>query len=227
MLNLATRKNKQRKSRPRGVVSVRQVGRSINAVPEVELAPRIRQVFRYIATAAGPQNIQSFYLFGAMVVQSGTTDTGVYSLIQAYRIKKIQMWAPAISATAVLDCQWLLSNDGNVGMKPQKKSCITMGTTENAVIISRPPKFSANAAWQTSTGASNTTDGVNFTLDYPTGTVIDLHLELVLTTTVAPFGPINGVTLTSLTPGVIYTYPLDVGAGTLQSVGLPNPPQET
>lgn len=133
---------------------------------------RTRHVFRYDCTA-GTSNItilQSDVMNALLLASSSTV---FYRLIQALRIEKVEMWSWATGVTPVeVSLTWKGEYGPSVVMTD-----MSAGTANPAHVSSRPPKMSSASFWR----ASGTDESFElFELDCPNGTVIDVHVELVL-----------------------------------------------
>lgn len=175
----------------------------------------IRKKFRFQAVAAGTTTLTN-NCFGDLLCVAATA-TSAYKLAQFCRVKKIEMWGPMSSSlvpvTVTLD--WTGSTSAGSYGKSNKVSDTSMGSSEPAHLVSRPPPASQIAQWL------DAGSGATFcTISYPLGTVIDLTYELVVRddgTASSVAGAVAGATV-----GANYVRSLDSPtASNLVPVGYP------
>lgn len=137
------------------------------------------------------------------------TTTSAFRLADAVRIKKIEMWGPMAQdlVPVTVSVDWTGSTSiGGFG-KSNRVSDTSMGSTEPAHLVSKPPADTQIAQWVR--GNNNL---ALCSLTYPLGTIIDLSYELVLRddgTAQAVGGAVAGATV-----GANYIRSLDSNTGT-------------
>lgn len=151
-----------------------KVSRSLSVVkpPMLAASVRTKHVFRWAATT-GTSNItvlQSDLLNSLLMCFSATQ---FYRMSNAMRIERIEMWSWATGVTPVeVSLTWKGEYGPSVVL-----SDLSAGTANPAHVSARPPRMSSAAFWR-STGYDETSE--LFEVDCPAGTIIDVHVELVL-----------------------------------------------
>jgi len=106
-----------------------------------------------------------------------TTTTSASQLAEFFRVKKIEMWGP-MSASLVpvtVSVDWPGSTLAGVFGKSNRVSDTSMGSTEPAHLVTRPPPGSQIAEWLSASSAA-----AICSLVYPLGTIIDMTYEIVV-----------------------------------------------
>jgi hypothetical protein len=130
-----------------------------------------------------------------------STTSNLYRLASSVKLKRIEMWCPSISTTAItsttISLEWL-SDQG-----PSTEISDTGNPFTMPHIASSPPRNSLAGFWSLNT--INNSESL-FKLSLVTGTVIDIWLEMVL---VDDFGPISAGVPTGTVAGQVYVRSLD------------------
>ncbi len=175
----------------------------------------IRKKLRFQAVAVGTTTLTA-NCFGDLLCVAATA-TSAYQLAQFCRVKKIEMWGPMSSSLVPVSVSidWTGSTSPGSYGKSNKVSDTSMGSTEPAHLVSRPPPGSQISQWFAAGG------GANFcVISYPPGTVIDLTYEIVVRddgTAASVTGAVAGATV-----GANYCRSLDSPtASNLAPVGYP------
>jgi hypothetical protein len=183
--------------------------------PSLTTAVKSQHTFRYVLNSGVADDfVESADLLNSLVM--ATSSTNAYRLIAGFRIKRISMWAWAESATPVsLNMQWT----GEYG-PAVVVSDTSAGATCPAHITTVPPKLSGASFWRIS-GVDESTK--LFTLDAPTGTIIDVECEIFLQDDVTGgFTPVV-YTGSSLTAGLVYSGRLDKSnSSVIAAIGFPD-----
>jgi len=138
------------------------------------------------------------------------TATSAYQLASHVRVKKIEMWAPMASdlVPVTISCDWSGSTSAGVYGKSNRVSDTSIGSSDGAHIVTRPPAGSQIAQWISTAGGTLTLCD----LSYPINTIIDVTYELVVKddgAATAVTGAVAGATV-----GANYIRSLDSGSAT-------------
>lgn len=191
-----------------------------NAPPTYDTAISIRHKFRFITTTTGTSTITSANIMGLlfMVPPSGST---LYSIISAFRVRKVSMWAPA-GSIGDMDIEFQNVTSGAVGAKPVNLSSAAFSTSQPNKIMKRPTPESTASTWQNVTAINTVTTGISLLLKYFDETIIDLDLDLVLQNADPTFATTVAGS-PSLVMGKLYQNALDTNAGLIRPVGYQSP----
>lgn len=175
----------------------------------------IRKKLRFQAVAAGTTTLK-YNSFGDLhCVATGTTSA--YALASSVRVRKIEMWGP-MSSTLVpvtVSLDWTGSSSPGSFGPSNKVSDTSMGSSEPAHVVSRPPPGSQIAQWFDGSSGSQFC-----VLSYPAGTIIDLDYEYVVRDDGTAQPVITAVV--GATVGANYIRALDNQSGTnLPPIGYP------
>ncbi len=152
--------------------------------PPVVATKTVSVVNRYIALSGNTiivtVNDLLDHLFCA--ASSSPTYTG-YRLISSLKVKKIEIWAPAIngeftaSANNLISFSWGQSASGqDVGQPTRIVSDVSVGTNDAPHLCVVPPPNSVQSMWQSSQANTD----VFFWTEQPQGSVMDIHLTYTL-----------------------------------------------
>jgi len=150
--------------------------------------------FRFVATAARAADTLTVKSLGDLHCVAATATTA-FQLAHFIKIKKIEVWGPpaGTSTTATVSVDWQAPNAGSFGTSG-RVSDTSMGSTECAHVVTRPPKGSQIAQWQ----EASSTNGL-CVLAYPLGTIIDVTYSYMMrddatvqAVTTAPVGATAG-----------------------------------
>jgi len=193
--------NKQKKPQKRGVARIPHP-------PQFTSTFIIHKKLRFQASASGSALPISVQAIGDLWCVA-TTATSAFQIADFIRIKKVEMWAPPTSSLApvTVTIDWSGSNSAGLFGKSNRVSDTSMGSTEPAHILSRPPSGS-----QISQYLSAGTAATAFQLTFPSGTLIDFSYDLVARDngqSIAVGGPVVGAFA-----GANFVRPLDSTLGT-------------
>ncbi len=135
--------------------------------PSYESSTVVNRVFRFKAAAAAANTVTVTNILDLLEVATSTTVA--YRLIDAFRIKKIRIWAPPDPTTAVpttCSIKWYTTSGSYV-----QTSDTSMGTAKCAYVESKPPI--GDAAFWIGSGSSL---GTLLSLQTPVGAIVDLHI---------------------------------------------------
>lgn len=167
----------------------------------------LKKRLRFQAVAAATAtNIRSRDLGDLWCV--ATSAIAASQLASHVRLRKVEMWGPMSSSLAPVTVliDWIGSTIGGFG-KSNRVSDTSMGSTEPAHLVSRPPPGSQIAQWQLATQNSPIC-----ALTCPAGTIVDIIYDLVVLddgTANAVLGAVAGAT-----PGANYVRSLESSTGT-------------
>jgi len=159
-------------------------------------------VYRFQAASAQTADVvNSTSLCDLLCMATGTTEA--YEIARAVKVRKIEIWGPMASnlTPVTVSVEWAASGSAPVAGPSNIISDTSMGSARCAHVVSTPPTQSACAFWQVASGEAL------FTLAYPTGSVIDLHLSQVLFDGETPVAVTTGVA--GATVGQVYCRALD------------------
>jgi hypothetical protein len=208
---LKTQKPKRNKQKNNANTANRGFPLARNAHPPVYNADfRITHKFRYTNGGAYSGTVQSSDFAPLLFMSTGTT-TG-YSLIESFRIIKVEIWCATASASspASINFAWASNSSGVLSGPGNSVSDTALGVSELAHIKTNPPPGSVQGAWQSS-GASTSL----FTMDLGADSIVDVTLEFTFNL----FGNNFGIATSGsgMTAGLMYQH--SIGAGALVPVG--------
>jgi hypothetical protein len=169
-----------------------------------QFAPTIvvKKKFRFQAVASAAADAVLYRSIGDLLMVAATAVTG-FQLGNFIRLRKVEVWGP-MAATLVpvtVSVEWPGATAGVYG-KSVIHSDTSMGASEPAHVVSKPPAGSQSAMW-----LSSQSGGTAFTLAYPANAIVDLTYELVLrddgTASAVVTAPVGA------TPGALYVRALN------------------
>jgi len=197
--------------------------------PKIVTTIQCTHTFSWVnINSTGSQNqvISTAMIMDVLVMATSTSVT--YSLIEAFRIKRVDLWGPAQSQTGgssqvlpnSISLEFNGAGAGNVGTKPTRVIDTPMGASRNACAFLRPPKDSAAADWQVSPESGSQTVGGGIIVSCPFGSILHLTISFILQNGSPPnIGPApaggSGVL------GTVYQAPLDSTGGVWSALGMP------
>jgi len=202
--------------------------------PKITSAIQFTHTFRwqnFALNGVADEIILTSYLLEILVMAA--TSSTVYSLLDAVRIKRVSMWAPALAQTGIdsagaptivsnslLTLEFTNSINGSVGTKPNRVTDVSMGAMRNACVTLKPPKDSSAGQWQSTTATSTQSAGSAIVVTAPMGAVIDITASFFLQEHTTPNpGPVPAGA--SAVTGTVYQAPLDGVNGNWLAVGYP------
>lgn len=160
--------------------------------------------FRFTASSAlNSVLISQRELMNLVLIGSGTTASN--RVFASVRVRGVEMWGPMSSTLAPVTVSIEYDADTSVlGARKLQKSDTSMGATRSAYVSLKPRPRSLASMWFGDSASNNL-----FRVSGPAGTVLDLHLSLVLRNTEVAAG---GPTGTGVSDGRTYCAPLDSDA---------------
>lgn len=178
-----------------------QVG-SRSGPPPFAASIRVDRVYRFQASSAVSADVVSSTSLCDLLCMATGADAA-YGIARAVKVRKIEIWGPmAQNLTPVtVSVEWAASGSAPVAGPSNIVSDTSMGSARCAHVVSTPPPQSACAFWQVASGEAM------FTLGFPAGSVVDLHLSQVFFDGETPVAVSTGVA--GATVGQVYLRPLD------------------
>lgn len=164
---------RQRKARAfRVALSRRQM---ISHPQSLPISVQLDRTFRFQAVAASANDTVTPQDLGDFICVA-TATTAAYQLAKAIKIRKVEMWGPPASNLnpVTVACEFASPNAGTYG-NSAKKTDTSVGSTEPAHLVHRPPKGSQASQW-----IDSTVGNVLFRLTYPANAIIDITYSAVL-----------------------------------------------
>jgi hypothetical protein len=149
-------------------------GRVMDLPPTLDVTPKLSHVFRFYATSSGNVSCPANRVLASMGFITTVANTTCQPWTSSFRVKKVVIWdAPNSSVAPVCFIYWNLATGTQI-RDEEKNQILPEGVTVSKSIVSRPPKGSLAAMWQT-------TSSLNlFTVSANTGSVLDLHVDFTL-----------------------------------------------
>jgi len=201
--------------------------------PKLTTSIQFTHTFRWVCIASpGVTNqlITTGMILDSLVVSVTTQAT--FSIIDAFRIKRVDLWAPAITngfnsmftpvpaAPSVISLEFNGSGAGNIGTKPNRVLDTSMGAARNACLSLRPPRDSAASMWQATPESGSQTVGAGIIVSCPGGSIMDITMSIKLQNNSPPnAGPTAAAAV--LVQGTLYQAPVDGTSGNWTALGAP------
>jgi hypothetical protein len=164
-------KQQYRRKKPARMGSVKQLA---PLTASLAFTKKFRFIASGSATDVGISPTCIRQLFG---MTAGGADTSYYPWIDAFRISSVTMTAiGAVGTPVTVALEWT----GTANTRSVRSEDVSMGI-QSARLSSSPPANSQASFWQAADSATSL-----FTMSGPTGTVVDLVLQLVLYDDVLP-----------------------------------------
>ncbi len=132
--------------------------------------PELTRRYRFVSSSGTSTLIQSTTLAAACGVVATSATVG-QSIVQALKVREVEIWAPPSSQGSAVTCSILWQ--GGSTSQPREVSDTSVSTAIPAHVKSGPPAGSLASFWTT---ANNSL----FTLVAPSGSIIDVTVSLVL-----------------------------------------------
>jgi len=157
--------------------------------------------YRFTSTSGSTTAIVSGDLLGAAGGMCTVTNSHVTSIFQSLRVKEIEIWSPPASQGSATTCSVEFTGSG-VNSSNLEYSDTSVSVSQPAHIRCRPPRNSLASFW---TNFQSSTTGL-FTIIAPTGSIIDLTLDLIFRD-----DNVSGevVTVATATLGLVYYLAMD------------------
>jgi hypothetical protein len=132
----------------------------------------LRHRYRFVSTSSASTAVTPNSLMCSAGTMCTVVNTTVTSFFGSVKVNQIEMWSPPASQGSSTTCSvdWI----GSSYQPNREYSDTSVSVATPAHVISSPPPMSIAAFWQTS--STNTL----FNLIAPVGTIIDVHLSLIL-----------------------------------------------
>jgi len=181
--------------------SGKKMGGSGSLPPPLNLVVSYNKTFRFQSTSATSSSVTVGALLGAAGTICTTANTGVTTMSSAVRLRKITIF-PSPSSTGVGYSEIYFASS-NTGYAPDKLKAIDIpeGVTDTRPVTFVPPAKSLVDDWMNSIIATQ----VVFYGQISVGSIIDVELDLCLSTVLAPVQ----ITIATGTLGNVYYLPLD------------------
>jgi len=162
--------------------------------------------YRFTSTNSTATALTGTSILCAAGTMGTVVNNTVTSFFLSFKIKKVEIWTPPASQGAAATCSVDWTGSENFSAT-REVSDTTVSVDRPAYVASRPPAQSAAAFWQ---GPGTATI---CTITAPTGSIIDLHLSLILSdgdvaaaTTAVTTASVGGVYYMSLDPNATHHY---------------------
>jgi hypothetical protein len=146
----------------------------LNLPPAIQITPVMRHVFRYNASAGGNVNVTSAEVIGALGTICTVTNSTVRPWASSFRINSIKIWGSASSAAAQSERLFWSSGPGAQSRDWEVDKTVPEGLTVSGALVTRPPKGTLGALWQTSNAA------ILFVVALNVGSVLDMDVSFTL-----------------------------------------------
>jgi hypothetical protein len=186
--------------------------------PQYNSSTAVNTVLRFETNVATANKVITIQNIGDLFY-TATGATAGYQLMNAFRLRKVEMWCTGSAATLLGQLMSLEFSGVAVGaIGPSKAySAIAMGVAKPGHIYVELPK---DGSWPAAQWHNSTDTSPLFKLSMPEGAIIDLHLQFTVSDNLIAV-PISGAKA-GLTLGVAYINSLDSTTvpPTLNSVNL-------
>jgi len=199
--------------------------------PRLETTIECFHKFRFVCVGTSGVNNQLITTGNLLdVLVMAVTTAATFSIVEAFKIKRVELWAPAQAQTGdpsgtgqflpnSVSLEFNGSGAGNVGTKPSRVIDTPMGATRNACAFLKPPKTSAAADWQVNPESGSQTTGLGIIVSCPFGSIMDISMAFIIQNGSPPnAGPTAESTLTV---GQVYFAPVDGTSGNWSALGAP------
>jgi len=203
-------RKRSRKAKPLRAARGNAQLRNVNP-PMINSNVRTSHKFRFIASGTVTnQLVTSNALLGIAGTIGTVTNSTVALCYESVRLKFVEVWAPpaAQGGSATVSVEWI----GSANSPSIEVSDTTISVSHNAHIKCAPPKSSLASFWQISDN-----NATMFTLNCPTGSVVDVSIELMFVDRSAVVATQAGLTTVAI--GKVYFLALDTA--TLTHVLVP------
>jgi len=204
-----------------------------------ELTTSIQFTHTYRWTCIGTSGVTNQLITTGMLMDTlvfSVTTLATFSIIDAFRMKRVDLWAPAITngfnqtttslvpaPPSVISLEFNGAGAGNVGTKPNRVLDTSMGAARNACLSLRPPRDSAASMWQVTPESGSQTVGTGIIITCPYGSIIDITMSFKLQNNSSPnAGPTAAAAV--LVQGTLYQAPLGGTSGNWAALGAPTYP---
>jgi hypothetical protein len=171
--------------------------------PQLKTAVQCRHVFRFKASSAlSAVQIQAHFINDLLQVAATTTTS--YTIIESFRIRRVEMWGPMASdlVPVTVSLEWA---DAVAQLDTNRAiiSDTSMGSNQIAHILAVPPNKTTSSYWQ---GDST---NPSLILNGPVNTVVDLEISFTITNNLNGDNNPSAITVAGATVGQVYLGRLD------------------
>lgn len=174
MMNI--NKSKSRKSKSNQGIVKNPSARQPPYPPKFQANIALKHRFRYVSLTSGFSLITSNDLISALYVQSGSNVAARYSLLSAFRLRKVYLWAQS----GTVSVEFTTTVSSNSGTNSKVYSDTSYGGTYYSKVCAVPPAGSNSSLWQNVVSISVVTQGVQFYVQAPEGAILDIVMDVVL-----------------------------------------------
>lgn len=181
----------------------RKLKRNASHPQQLKTAVSCRHTFRFKASSAlSAVQIQAHFINDLLQVAATTTTS--YTVIDTFRIRKVEMWGPMASdlVPVTVSLEWV---DAVTQLDTNRAliSDTSMGSNSVAHIIAIPPNKTTSSFWQ---GDST---NPSFILNGPVNTVVDLEISFTIINNLNGDDNPVAITVAGATVGQVYMGRLD------------------
>lgn len=132
----------------------------------------LRHSFRYVSTSGTATAITPTSLLCSAGTVCTVANFAASSFNGSVKVNQVEMWSPPASQGSNTTCSVLWAGANNSPDREYSDTSVSVATP--AYVRCPPPPMSLASFWQTAG------TGTLFTLTAPTGTIIDVHVSLIL-----------------------------------------------
>lgn len=167
----------------------------------------LSHTYRFTSTSGTATALTVGSLFGAAGTMCTVANSQVQTFYNSVKVREISIWSPPASQGAISTCsvEWL----GGANSNTVEVSDSSNSVSRPARISSKPPRGSLASFWNTTSSGANTI----CTLVAPTGSIIDVVLDLILSdddlvnfVIVIAAGALGNIYYLSLDPNATHRY---------------------
>jgi hypothetical protein len=191
------------KQHKRGVRRARQNKSSGKTGPmQMKANIEVRHKYRFTSSSSSQTTIFGSTLVNALGVSATTAILG-QPIFQTFKVNRIEIWAPPSAQGSFATCS--VQFPGTNQSPSREFSDTSVSVTDPAHVIATPPPLSLCSFWTNANEAGGANDPL-FTLVAPTGSIIELHMSMIVNDA-AP--PQSTAVLVGATIGAVYYCSLD------------------
>jgi len=172
------------------------------APPQLKSNIMLTHRYRFLSTSSTTTTITPNSILCAAGTICTVVNSNVISMFTSFKIRRVEVWSPPASQGAAVTCSLNWSGAVSQFSPDLEVSDTSLSVTRPAYISTSPPQGSIASFWQ-----SLSSNGI-FELTAPSGSVIDVVLDLILYDDDNPAGQAN-VAVTTATLGLTYYMSLD------------------
>lgn len=182
-----------------------QASRVRNGPKQFKSNVELRHSYRFVSTNATATALTPSSILASAGTMCTVANSSTINLFSAFKLNQIEMWTPPASqgTSATCSVDWV-----GLGNSPNREySDTTVSVATPAYLKCPPPPNSLASFWQTASVTAICT------ITAPVGTIIDVHLSLILTDddigqigTAIAVGALGNVYYLSLDPNATHRY---------------------